>query len=123
MDCTVEKAASLADLVQKLQAHGVDEAVIADMLALMSHDRWRAVHAAVVSEPPYPPTPLTFAAELDDHCNRLRGVNVMMVGLREILGDDGCVAGAHQLTLDLANHAQRLRRQYDDLLNAGACSI
>lgn len=114
-----EDEPSLASLIQKLQQHGVDETIISDLLALMSRDRWRAVHAAVLAEPPYPVTPLAFAAELDDHCNRLTGVNVLMVGLREIVGPEACVAGAHQLTLDLVKHAHRLKRSYDELLNTG----
>lgn len=110
-------AFTFSDIVRNLVQLGVDAKTITIVLNCVARERWHAQRDAIVgNEGDMLPTALGFAAQLDEHCDRTTGINVAMIGLREMLGEEASLSGTHQLTIDLADHAQRLKRQYGALL-------
>jgi hypothetical protein len=105
------------DIVGRLMERGVDGATLTHVVAYTARDRWLARQEAPDGVGnSATPTTLTFAAQLEEHCNRAHGVCIAMVGLRETLGHETSLAGAHQLTIDLADQAQRLKHAFDGMM-------
>jgi hypothetical protein len=103
-----------AELITRLTHAGVDSQTITDLISYLGQERCYAQR-----EEAQRPTALGFAAQLDEHCDRAHGICLTMIGLREVLGGETCLAGTHQLTLDLADHAQRLKLAFKDLMLEG----
>lgn len=111
-----DDAFTFSDIIRNLMQLGVDAHTIDHVVRYAARDRWYAQRDAIVAnDTDIAPTALRFAAELEEHCDRTHGINVAMIGLRELLGDEACVSGTHQLTIDLAAHAQRLKKLYGSL--------
>lgn len=113
-DCAVE----ILELVTRLIELGADKKTIAAIASCMereygtpSGDRYVSKNVDVR------PVALSFASKLEEHCDRMHGINVAMIGLREILGGETYIAGIHQLTIDLSDQASQLKSLYDKLSN------
>lgn len=112
-----DDAFTFSDVIRNLIQMGVDTQTITHVVNYAARDRrYSQCDGIVPTKGNIATTALLFATELDDLCDRTRGINVAMIGLREVLGDDTCIAGMHQFTIDLADHAQRLKKHYGLLL-------
>lgn len=112
-----DNSIAFTDIIRQLIELGVDGQTITHVVDYAGRDRWRAVREATRADAlSVRPAVMSLASELSDHQDRIRGINVMMIGLRETLGEESSILGAHQICIDLAAHAQRLRALYDDVL-------
>lgn len=91
-----ESYTTLREFVTQLLEAGLDGRTIDRIIGYMARDRWRAACAAVITgSADISPTALGFAAQLDEHVDRVHGLCASMLGLREVLGDETSLKGTH----------------------------